>query len=198
MGPWEEATIHRDAACESQSTGGDAPPQSNAAHIKNLTIGDNAVKAEDEYLEAQVMTATPHQLHLMVVDGALRFSRQAEAALKEKDFETSHFSLNRARECVNEIIGGLREDRQEDLVEQLRALFGFVYQNLARADLEQSPDMVADAIRILELHRETWVQLGETLRVENAASPAAQPKTPGLDLTSDARLDVPTGRSWTG
>ncbi len=120
----------------------------------------------DEYLEIQVMTATPHQLHLMVVDGAIRFAKQAEAAFADEDFETSHFSLNRAREFVNELIGGLNPDHAEELVNRLKGLFGFVSQNLVRADLERDPQLVRDALKILGMHRETWSELGAALSAE--------------------------------
>jgi flagellin-specific chaperone FliS len=40
-----------------------------------------------EYLEAQVLTASPHRLHLLVVDGAIRFARQAQAALLDRKWE---------------------------------------------------------------------------------------------------------------
>ena len=59
---------------------------------------------ENEYLETQVMTAPGPQLHLMVVDGSIRFARQGKLALQEKDFELSHECLNRSREFLSEMI----------------------------------------------------------------------------------------------
>lgn len=137
----------------------------------------------EEYLEAQVMTATPHQLHLMVVEGAIRHAKQAEQALAENDVETSHFALNRSREFVNELVCGLKPEPAEDLVTTLRALFGFVYKKLAEADLDHDPQQVRDALRVLEIHRETWVALGETLR-------GATVRVDAVDEAAD------TGRSW--
>jgi len=113
----------------------------------------------EEYLESRVMTASPEELHLMVVDGAVRHVTQSIAALEQKDFETSHFALNRAREFVIELISGLDESRHEELVSQVKGLFAFVYRNLADADLYHDPAKARDALRILEMHRETWQQL---------------------------------------
>ena len=121
----------------------------------------------DEYLETQVMTATPHQLHLMVIDGAIRFATQAEEALQEEDFETSHFALNRSREFVTELIGGLDQERSEELANRLKSLFMFVYQNLVSADMKQDVSLVQDALKILKMHRETWMELGEKMKLEN-------------------------------
>ena len=120
----------------------------------------------EEYLETQVMTATPHQLHLMVIDGAIRFATQAEEALQEDDFETAHFALNRSREFVTELIGGLDQKRSEELETRLKSLFMFVYHNLVNADMKRDVSMVQDALKILKMHRETWMGLGEKMKRE--------------------------------
>ena len=124
--------------------------------------------AEDQYLEAKVMTATPWQLHLMVVDAAIRKATQAEAALEKNDFETAHFALNTSRDCVTELLGGLDGEQLPDVVSQLRSLFGFVYRNLVEADMHRDTTRIADAVRILRMHRETWLALAEKLREQNA------------------------------
>lgn len=124
----------------------------------------------DEYLEAQVMTASPEKLHLMVVDGAIRFAKQAAQAMQEKDFETVHESLNRSRDFVVELTGGLNDEHHVELVEKLKGLFGFVYRNLVDADLEQETKKIATAIEILEMHRETWRMLMNKLQEENRST----------------------------
>ena len=129
------------------------------------------MNGSDEYLETQVMTATPHQLHLMVIDGAIRFATQAEEALQENDFETSHFALNRCREFVTELIGGLDQERSEEMANRLKSLFMFVYHNLVNADMKRDVSLVQDALKILKMHRETWMELGEKMKQENAPTP---------------------------
>ncbi|MGE3313867.1 MAG: flagellar export chaperone FliS [Planctomycetaceae bacterium] len=130
--------------------------------------------AEDQYLETKVMTATPWQLHLMVVDAAIRKGTQAEAALERGDFEAAHFALNSSRDCVTELLGGLNGEQLPEVVSQLRALFGFVYRNLVEADMLRDTNRIADAVRILRTHRETWLALAEKLRDEAPAAPATE------------------------
>jgi len=126
------------------------------------------VTADDQYLETKVMTATPWQLHLMVLDAAIRQATVAQAALESNDFERAHFALNSSRDCVNELISGLNPEQLPELIERLKALFAFAYRNLAEADLHHDAVRVGDALRILKLHRETWLALGEKLRQESA------------------------------
>jgi len=126
--------------------------------------------AEDQYLETKVMTATPWQLHLMVVDAAIRKAVVAREALEKRNYETAHFSLNGSRDCLTELIGGLNAEHHPELVERLKALFAFCFRNLAEADLHHDPNRAADALRILRMHRETWMALGEQVRQANSES----------------------------
>lgn len=113
----------------------------------------------DEYLKSRVMTARPEELHLMVVDGAVRQAVRAEEALPKKHYETSHEALNRARDFVIELIAGLDDKQAPDLVEKLKGLFGFVYRRLNEADLYHDVEKVREALQVLRMHRETWQQL---------------------------------------
>ena len=122
--------------------------------------------ADDEYLETRVMTAPSHHLHLMVIDGAIRFAKQAEQAFEDQDYETAHFALSSSRDFVGELIGGLDSTRFPELVDRLKDLFVFVYRNLIKADLERNGNLVRDALHVLQLHRETWVALSEKRKQE--------------------------------
>ena len=136
--------------------------------------------ASQEYLETQVMTASGPQLHLMVIDGAIRHAKRAEAALEANDFETAHFALNSSRDFVAELMSGLDDSHDPLLVERLNSLFLFVFKNLISADQKHDPQLVRDAVRVLDLHRETWVQLMDRLQ----------------DADPD-RIPTPHGVSWT-
>ncbi len=124
----------------------------------------------NEYLESHVMTAPPHQLHLMVVGGAIRHAIAGKEALQEKNYEQSHLALSKSREFITELLAGLDDERAPEMIESLRALFAFAYKNLAQADIEHKPELVDNAIRVLELHKETWLELIEKLPEEHQAS----------------------------
>jgi len=116
------------------------------------------------YLESQVLTASPERLHLMVVDAAIRFARQGEEALEAGDIESAFSALASSRECVNEILTGIVADPNPELAERLKGLFVFVNQSLARADVNRNPQLVRDALAILQSHRATWQELIERLQ----------------------------------
>jgi len=116
------------------------------------------------YLESQILTASPERLHLMVTDAAIRFARQAAAALDKQDVEAAFHALNRSRDCVNELLTGIETEPNPGLANQLRSLLVFVQQSLTRADLERDSQLVRDALAILETHRTTWLALIDKLQ----------------------------------
>ncbi|MEZ6046853.1 MAG: flagellar export chaperone FliS [Planctomycetaceae bacterium] len=120
----------------------------------------------NEYLETRVMTATPEQLHLMVVDGAIRKAMLAKESLEKKDFEASHYALNESRDFVMEIITGMKNVQESDLLLQLRSLFAFVYKRLVEADMAHEVEFIDDALKVLIHHRETWTQLCEEIQTQ--------------------------------
>jgi flagellar secretion chaperone FliS len=136
------------------------------------------------YLESQVMTASPERLHLMIVDAAIRFARQAEEALSAAKFEAAFKFFSRSRACVSEILSGITSDPNPELANRLRGLFAFVQQLLTRAELSRDSQLVAQAVGVLEIHRETWLQLMGCLQ-------AAQPDVSVADPESAST------RSWT-
>ena len=57
--------------------------------------------AADQYLETQVLTAPPEQLHMLVVDGALRFARLGVQALKPTTNCRTNLSAAAASSSMN-------------------------------------------------------------------------------------------------
>ena len=126
--------------------------------------------AADEYFETQVLTASRERLHLMVIDGALRFARHAVEALEAADFGMAHNALSRSRECVNELIVSLKPEPDAALADRLKGLFLFVHRRFVDADLGHDPQAVRDGIQILEMHRDTWIELIDRLHQERIAN----------------------------
>jgi flagellin-specific chaperone FliS len=106
----------------------------------------------------------------MVIDGAMRFAVGAGAALQSGQLTRADSQLKSANECVAELIAGLDSTHQPELVDQLRSLFVFAQQALADAERRHDARRVEDALRVLRLHRETWIALGDKLLQEAVTS----------------------------
>lgn len=126
--------------------------------------------AIDEYLENQVLTASPHRLHLMVVEGAIRFARRGQMEMQAERWEAMGRSLSLSRSCVTEMIGGLNVEMWPEMAEPLKSLFMFIYRSLTIAEMERNSAKIDDAVQLLQQHRETWVELGTKLQSSLATS----------------------------
>lgn len=148
------------------------------------------VSAAEEYLESRVLTAPPERLHLIVVEAALRFAKIGAQALRDRKFDRSFASLSKSRDCVNELMCSIQGDSQPELASRLKSLFLFCHRALLQADLEHEPRHADDAVRVLEIHRETWLEL-----IGRLAQPGAQTASSQGSATSAVQqpLSQPAG-----
>ena len=126
-----------------------------------------------EYLEAKVQTANSAQLHLMLIDGALRFGREAEKGVLRQDEVAYQPPLMRAMDIVGELLAGVRHNKT-DLNAKLAQLYAFVYARLTSAYVNADKQAIAEALQVLEIERETWRQAVEKLTTEQPAKPGVE------------------------
>lgn len=110
----------------------------------------------DEYLVNRVLTASPEQLHLMVVEGGLRHARLAAAALADDDYERSHVALDEARKHLSQLLTALNPESTDEFVVNLRSLFKLAFRHFTLGDLDRDVERIEAGIAILAEHRETW------------------------------------------
>lgn len=130
------------------------------------------------------MTASPEQLQIMLLDGAIRFATKAADCIQKKDRESAFGALDRAQRITLELGIGLNPEANSEMVEQMRALYNFVYKRLIDANMNQDVQAIDEAVRILKHQRDTWTLIAEKVKgVPNAteAVPANKPTgTTGL------------------
>jgi flagellar protein FliS len=128
------------------------------------------------YLRTRVLTASPEQLRLMLLEGAIRFLRQGRDGLARKDFEASFDGMSKARNIVIELMNSMRPEVAPDLCAKVHGLYVYIYRTIVDAGLEKSIEKADKAIEMLEFERETWVLTMEKVAAERrggAVVPAA-------------------------
>jgi flagellar secretion chaperone FliS len=120
---------------------------------------NNYEQGKQEYLRTKVLTASPAEIHLMLYDGAIRFTEKGKLALQEADFETAYNSLVRAQNIVLEMTNGLDHEAQPELCAKLSSLYNFIYRRLVEGSMKRDLPALGDALRILNHQRETWDML---------------------------------------
>lgn len=135
-----------------------------------------------QYLRNAVLTASPEQLHMMLIDGAIRFGLQAKDALAEKDYEASYDKLSRAQAIIMEMQAGLRSEVQPELCDRMRGIYNFLYRSLVQASMHKDIERIDDALRVLRIHRKTWELLIEKV----SAARAGEPDPPHTRISANA------------
>jgi flagellar protein FliS len=132
------------------------------------------------YLQTKVMSASPEELRLMLLDGAIKFCRQGRDGLAAKNYETCHHGFSRCRAILVELISSMRTEIDPALCERLTALYVFMINQLIEASHTRNHAPADKVIELLEYDRETWVQLMERLAQERADTSAARARAAGL------------------
>lgn len=109
-----------------------------------------------QYQQNAVLNARPAELVTRLFTGALKFIRQAEQAIESKDIEGAHNALVRAQDIFAYLRGTLNPDYE--IAQNLDALYDYICERLVQANLKKDREILAEAGRMVEELRETWIQ----------------------------------------
>jgi flagellar protein FliS len=112
-------------------------------------------KMNSQYLESKVLTAPPHRLHLLLIEGAIRFGRQAESEQTAGNRAAAMGSLSRMLDIVGEMLAGVRQTKSE-INEKLAAVYWYIFRRVSEAILASDEAALAEVLKLLEFERETW------------------------------------------
>jgi flagellar protein FliS len=123
------------------------------------------------YLRTRVLTASPEELRLMLLEGAVKFATQGRTALAEKRYEPAFQGLSQARDIVFELMTTIRDDVDPELATNARALYAYIYRTLVEGAHEKDLAKIDSAIERLDYERETWVLVMRRLAEERGTAP---------------------------
>ncbi|MFG0326750.1 MAG: flagellar export chaperone FliS [Phycisphaerales bacterium JB037] len=138
----------------------------------------------DAYLRNRVMTASPEQLRLMLLDGAIKFGSQGLEGMRASDFEAVYDGVSQCRAIVAELLSSIRDDVDPELAHRARSVYGFMFRELMELGIERDAKRMAKVLELLEYERETWVLLMEKLAKEGSTrtpAPAGEER-PSISL----------------
>lgn len=126
-----------------------------------------------QYLESKIMTASPAQLHLMLIEGAIRFCRKAEQDLEAGNEGFANEAMVRAIEIIAEMMAGVRHS-EDDVNVKLGDLYQYLFTTLTSAYVNTDATKLKDVLRILQFECETWRMACDSIGQEDSA-PQATP-----------------------
>jgi flagellar protein FliS len=118
----------------------------------------------DQYRNVGTITAvsqaSPHQLVMLLFDGAIAAILQARHALETGDYETKLATLSKAMRIIDEGLKASVESAGDpSLAENLRALYDHMVSRLLIANLHNSDAPLAEVSRLLGDLRSTWAEI---------------------------------------
>lgn len=131
----------------------------------------------NQYQNTQINTSSPEKLLLMLYDGAINFTRIALDKMEKKDIAGKGMYIGKAQAIVSELMNTLNHEVGGDISRQLERLYIYLIDEYLAANINNSPRSLENALRILTILRDTWVEAIEIWRREReslAASTAQQ------------------------
>jgi len=131
-------------------------------------------------LKTKVESASPHQLILLLYDGALQAIRQARIHMEKKNIPEKGRLISQAISIVAAgLLASLDGDKGGELAGNLANLYDYCARRLLEANLKNDPAILDEIENILSGLREAWASIG------NAPGNQAQQNPP--EAKEDAR-----------
>lgn len=109
------------------------------------------------YQAAQLETASPGKLLLMLYDGALRFLTQAQQAMEQKNWQDAHNFILRAEDIITELMSTLKLD-MGPIPQNLYRIYEYLNWRLLQANIKRDPAGLVEVQERLRELREAWVE----------------------------------------
>lgn len=129
------------------------------------------------YKTAEVGTASKLKLVIMMYDGAIRFLNEVKKRIDAGDIAGRGLYISKAQRIISELQESLNVHQGGEIATQLEQLYGFVIQNLIKANIKGDKTAVDQALHVLENLRGAWrevmqdAQAKATAEKQSAATP---------------------------
>ncbi|WP_315121931.1 flagellar export chaperone FliS [uncultured Clostridium sp.] len=115
-----------------------------------------ASNAYNAYKNNSVNFASKEQLLLMLLDGAVKFSKISKNAMEEKDVKKAHENIIKTENIFYELIATLDVERAGSWATSLVQIYEFIIQRLVDANMKKDVAIMDEVIPLIEEVRDTW------------------------------------------
>lgn len=115
--------------------------------------GSNAYNV---YKNNSINYSSKEQLLLMLLDGAVRFSKIARQAVLEKDTKKAHEFLIKTQNIFYELIITLDMSKAGDWGKNMVSVYEFIIKRLTDANMKKDASIIEEIIPLIESIKDTW------------------------------------------
>lgn len=106
------------------------------------------------YKQNSVNTASKEQLLLMLVDGAVKYTKIARLAILDRNIERAHKELVRVQDIFLELM--ITMDRSSKAMDDLYQLYEYIKNELAKANMKKDIKIIDEVLPLIEEVRDMW------------------------------------------
>ncbi|MCQ2022257.1 flagellar export chaperone FliS [Clostridium butyricum] len=107
------------------------------------------------YKSNSVNYASKDQMLLMLVDGAVKFTKIGRQAILDKDIQKSHNSLIRVQDIFTELIVTL-DTEKATWMKPLKDIYIFIKEKLIEANMSKNIETLDEVLPLIEEVRDLW------------------------------------------
>lgn len=126
-----------------------------------------AVNPYSKYKENSISIASKEQLIIMLVDGAVKYTKVAKLALEKGDKARAHNELIRVQGIFAELISSLDVNAGTFVVDLLN-IYNFIRNKLIQANIKKDIEIINEVLPIIEDVRDMWHEVKRTYDMQNS------------------------------
>lgn len=120
-----------------------------------MYAGNNAYNV---YKNNSITYASKEQLLIMILDGAVKFSKIGRQAIVDKDIKKAHENIIKTQDIFYELINSLDTSRGGEWVQPILGIYDFIIRRLTEANIKKDVDIMNEIIPLIEDVRNTWYE----------------------------------------
>lgn len=114
------------------------------------------------YKQNSVNMASSQQLLLMLLDGAVKYTKIARMAILNKDIARAHKELVRVQDIFLELM--ITMDKNTKYMEDLYNVYEFIKNELAKANIKKDITIIDNTLPLIEEIRDMWYEVDAKIK----------------------------------
>ena len=114
------------------------------------------------YKQNPVNMASSQQLLLMLLDGAVKYTKIARMAILNKDIARAHKELVRVQDIFLELM--ITMDKNTKYMEDLYNIYNFIKNELAKANIKKDITIIDNTLPLIEEIRDMWYEVDAKIK----------------------------------
>lgn len=115
------------------------------------------------YKQNSVNTASKEKLLIMLVDGAVKYTKIARMAILEKNIEKAHKELTRVQDIFLELMITMDKDSNK-FMKDLYNVYDFIKSQLAMANIKKDVKIIDNVLPLIEEIRDMWHEVDKKMK----------------------------------